>query len=142
MADELTYEVSKYKYTGADLKAGKDEAVYEGPVVAKCAQAFVWYRFEGDSTALGGAMLAKAIDAMDINTGRVDAYFSGYRTGALDETAMRSREHTIRIFAGENVEKDANGIATIKVFKEKFNIDLWANDVTGDKNWLPSEGYS
>ena len=142
LADELTYGVADYKYTGADLKAGKDEAVYEGPVVAKCAQAFVWYRFEGDSTALGGAMLAKAIDAMDINTGRVDAYFSGYRTGALDETAMRSREHTIRIFAGENVEKDANGIATIKVFKEKFNIDLWANDVTGDKNWLPAEGYS
>lgn len=142
LADELTYTVSEYKYTGEDLKSGKAEAVYEGPIVAKCAQAFVWYRFEGDSTALGGAMLAKAIDALDINTGRVDAYFSGYRTGALDEAAMRSRQHTVRIFAGENVETDANGIATIKVFKEKFNVDLWANDVTGDKNWLPAEGYS
>ena len=142
LADDLTYQpTSEYSYTGADLKAGEAGAVYEGSIVAKCAQAFIWYRFEGDSTALGGAMLAGAIDKLDLNTGRVDLYFSGYHTQALGDARMKSREHTIRIFAGENVQTDENGIAVIKVFKEKFNIDLWA-DVTNDKNWLPAEGIS
>ncbi|MCI7008042.1 MAG: DUF6383 domain-containing protein [Parabacteroides sp.] len=144
LADDLTYQPleCKYSYTGADLKAGKAGAVYEDLIVAKCAQAFIWYRFEGDSTALGGAMLAGAIDKLDLNTGRVDLYFSGYHTQALGDARMKSREHTIRIFAGENVQTDENGIAVIKVFKEKFNIDLWAQDATEDKNWLPADGIS
>ncbi|MCI6522790.1 MAG: DUF6383 domain-containing protein [Parabacteroides sp.] len=142
LADDLTYKVSAYSYTGKDLKAGKAGAVYEDLIVAKCAQAFIWYRFEGDSTALGGAMLAGAIDKLDLNTGRVDLYFSGYHTQALGDARMKSREHTIRIFAGENVQTDENGIAVIKVFKEKFNIDLWAQDATEDKNWLPADGIS
>ncbi len=143
LADDLTYQPTKYySYTGADLKAGKAGAVYEDLIVAKCAQAFIWYRFEGDSTALGGAMLAGAIDRLDLNTGRVDHYFSGYHTQALGDARMKSREHTIRIFAGENVQTDENGIAVIKVFKEKFNIDLWAKDATKDQNWLPAEGIS
>ena len=143
LADDLTYQAPKceYSYTGKNLKDGEAGAVYEGSIVAKCAQAFIWYRFEGDSTALGGAMLAGAIDRLDLNTGRVDLYFSGYHTQALGDARMKSREHTIRIFAGENVQTDENGIAVIKVFKEKFNIDLWA-DVTNDKNWLPAEGIS
>ena len=141
LADDLTYKVSEYSYTGADLKAGEAGAVYEDLILAKCAQAFIWYRFEGDSTALGGAMLAGAIDRLDLNTGRVDLYFSGYHTQALGDARMKSREHTIRIFAGENVQTDENGIAVIKVFKEKFNIDLWA-DVTNDKNGFPAEGIS
>ena len=143
LADGLTYQpTSEYSYTGADLKAGKAGAVYEDLIVAKCAQAFIWYRFEGDSTALGGAMLAGAIDKLDLNTGRVDHYFSGYHTQALGDARMKSREHTIRIFAGENVQKDENGIAVIKVFKEKFNIDLWAHDATNDQNWFPADGIS
>ena len=144
LADDLTYQAPKceYSYTGKDLKAGEAGAVYEDLIVAKCAQAFIWYRFEGDSTALGGAMLAGAIDKLDLNTGRVDLYFSGYHTQALGDARMKSREHTIRIFAGENVQTDENGIAVIKVFKEKFNIDLWAQDATEDKNWLPADGIS
>ena len=143
LADDLTYQpTSEYSYTGADLKAGKAGAVYEDLIVAKCAQAFIWYRFEGDSTALGGAMLAGAIDRLDLNTGRVDLYFSGYHTQALGDARMKSREHTIRIFAGENVQTDENGIAVIKVFKEKFNIDLFAEKATEDKNWLPAQGIS
>lgn len=132
-----------YKYSGADLIAKKDGASYNGPIELHAANAFVWYSFENDEDMLSSVVHLDINDKFGTYSGCFDMFYSPYKIGSMDtQRQYKSRTHTVRIYAiGENLEKDANGNAIIKVFKEKFTGGVNDLDSADDSFQQTNNGF-
>ena len=116
---EATMDESEYKYTAQNLMDGKDGAKYEGPIKIYGNNTWVWFSAT-DQSLLSHAMGALSSEFLKYfeKIDRKDFFFAPY--DEWDSYTYESRPHTVKVFAS-GLKPDADGMATIKIFKEQFS---------------------